>query len=226
MAENRAAFSLRRRRSLGFSKCRWLRTSFKVPSRSIFFFNRRSARSTDSPFLSLISVNSTHFLSGTEHGQDRPTRSARLVVKGGRIGTPRRGVKPGGRNRTNRNFDSHSYSYSYSYSANTSKSKSKMDAGRSRSTEGIDLSSRKRYRAFEPAGTSRTRKGRIRADSPLAVTLSGLAERVCYCWQTTTKKRVVAESGGENVAVLPAAVNVLTTAQLLTGAVSSSLPRS
>src|SRR6266545_8260668 len=58
MALKRAAFSLRRRRSLGFSKCRWLRTSFNVPSRSIFFFNRRSARSTDSPFFSLISVNS------------------------------------------------------------------------------------------------------------------------------------------------------------------------
>src|SRR6185503_18477783 len=57
MAEKRAAFILRRRRSLGFSKCRWLRTSFSVPSRSIFFFNRRNALSTDSPFLSLISVN-------------------------------------------------------------------------------------------------------------------------------------------------------------------------
>jgi len=63
MAEKRAAFILRRRRSLGFSKCRWLRTSFKVPSRSIFFFNRRNARSTDSPFLSLISVKFSHFLS-------------------------------------------------------------------------------------------------------------------------------------------------------------------
>jgi len=58
MAENRAAFSLRRRRSLGFSKCRWLRTTFNVPSRSILFFNRRSALSTGSPFLSLISVKS------------------------------------------------------------------------------------------------------------------------------------------------------------------------
>jgi len=56
MAENRAAFSLRRRFSLGFSKCRWLRTTFSVPSRSIFFFNRRSAFSTASPFLSFISV--------------------------------------------------------------------------------------------------------------------------------------------------------------------------
>ena len=56
MAENRAAFSLRRRRSLGFSKCRWLRTIFSVPSRSIFFFNRRRAFSTGSPFFSLISV--------------------------------------------------------------------------------------------------------------------------------------------------------------------------
>ena len=56
MAEKRAIFILRRRFSLGFSKCRWLRTSFSVPSRSIFFFNRRSAFSTDSPFFSLISV--------------------------------------------------------------------------------------------------------------------------------------------------------------------------
>src|ERR1043166_1581566 len=65
MAENRAAFSLRRRRSLGFSKCRWLRTTLSVPSRSIFFFNRRSAFSTDSPFFSLISVKLSHFLSET-----------------------------------------------------------------------------------------------------------------------------------------------------------------
>src|SRR5271165_3577089 len=63
MAENRAAFILRRLRSLGFSKCRWLRTTFNVPSRSIFFFNRRRAFSTGSPFFSLISVNSIHFLS-------------------------------------------------------------------------------------------------------------------------------------------------------------------
>src|SRR5712671_297031 len=63
MAENRAAFSLRRRRSLGFSKCRWLRATLRVPSRSTFFFNRRRAFSTGSPFLSLISVKSIHFLS-------------------------------------------------------------------------------------------------------------------------------------------------------------------
>ncbi len=63
MAEKRAAFSLRRRRSLGFSKCRWLRTIFNVPSRSILFFNRRRAFSTDSPFFSLISVKLSHFLS-------------------------------------------------------------------------------------------------------------------------------------------------------------------
>jgi hypothetical protein len=63
MAENRAAFSLRRRFALGFSKCRWLRTTFNVPSRSIFFFNRRKALSTGSPFLSLMSVKLYHFLS-------------------------------------------------------------------------------------------------------------------------------------------------------------------
>src|SRR5581483_198751 len=63
MAENRAAFSFRRRRSLGFSKCRLLRTVFSVPSRSIFFFNRRRALSTGSPRFSLISVKQIHFLS-------------------------------------------------------------------------------------------------------------------------------------------------------------------
>src|ERR1700691_1057031 len=63
IAEKRAAFILRRRRSLGFSKCRWLRTVLSVPSRSIFFFNRRRAFSTGSPFFSLISVKSIHFLS-------------------------------------------------------------------------------------------------------------------------------------------------------------------
>jgi hypothetical protein len=40
-----------------------LRTSFKVPSRSIFFFNRRNALSTGSPFFNLISVKNSHFLS-------------------------------------------------------------------------------------------------------------------------------------------------------------------
>src|SRR3954471_11887478 len=58
MAEKRATFILRRFFSLGFSKCRWLRTSFNVPSRSMRFFKRRKAFSTDSPFFSLISVNS------------------------------------------------------------------------------------------------------------------------------------------------------------------------
>jgi hypothetical protein len=57
MAENLAIFIFRRRLSLGFSKCRWLRTSFRVPSRSMRFFNRRKARSTGSPFFNLISVN-------------------------------------------------------------------------------------------------------------------------------------------------------------------------
>src|SRR5260370_41636061 len=89
MAEKRAAFSLRRRRSLGFSKCRWLRTTFKVPSRSIFFFRRRRALSTDSPFLSLISVNPTHLLSKMAvvstvlHGQcSASVRTDRVLGKG------------------------------------------------------------------------------------------------------------------------------------------------
>src|SRR6185312_8079624 len=63
MAENRAIFSLRRRLALGFSKRRLSRTALSVPSRSIFFFNRRNARSTGSPFFNLISVKTTHFLS-------------------------------------------------------------------------------------------------------------------------------------------------------------------
>src|SRR3954447_3411242 len=89
MAEKRAAFILRRLRSLGFSKCRWLRTSLSVPSRSIFFFNRRNALSTDSPFLSLISVNCTHFLSGASEGHWRSSPelgSMRRVRVAGRRG--------------------------------------------------------------------------------------------------------------------------------------------
>ena len=68
MAENRATFSLRRRFALGFSKRRLSRTALRVPSRSIFFFNRRNARSTGSPFFNLISVKSIHFLSKTDPG--------------------------------------------------------------------------------------------------------------------------------------------------------------
>ena len=64
MAEKRATFSLRRRFSLGFSNVRRLRTIFNVPSRSTFFLSRRNARSTGSPFFSLISVKGTHILSG------------------------------------------------------------------------------------------------------------------------------------------------------------------
>ncbi len=43
-----------------------MRTFFNVPSRSIFFLRRRRALSTGSPFLSLISVNPIHFLSGRD----------------------------------------------------------------------------------------------------------------------------------------------------------------
>src|SRR2546422_5499121 len=88
MAENRAAFSLRRRRSLGFSKCRWLRTSFRVPSRSIFFFNRRNARSTDSPFFNLISVNSNSLpLQDVQRSWKTHHEPPRRCVKGGTIET-------------------------------------------------------------------------------------------------------------------------------------------
>src|SRR6478735_1459947 len=83
MAEKRAAFSLRRRRSLGFSKCRLLRTTFNVPSRSTFFFNRRRALSTGSPFFSLISVKSrSHPLQMTQVAQttacDKPLGSGQI----------------------------------------------------------------------------------------------------------------------------------------------------
>src|SRR5262245_57039849 len=76
MAENRATFSLRRLRSLGFSKWRRARAVFNVPSRSTFFFNRRSARSTGSLFFSLISVKIVHFLS--YRGLSRPSWQAFL----------------------------------------------------------------------------------------------------------------------------------------------------
>ena len=78
MAENRAAFILRRRRSLGFSKCRRLRTCFIVPSRSIFFFMRRNARSTDSPFFNLISVKTDSLPLG-DFGIKTATRAARFA---------------------------------------------------------------------------------------------------------------------------------------------------
>ena len=100
MAENRAAFSLRRRRSLGFSKCRWLRTTFNVPSRSIFFFNRRSAFSTGSPFLSLISVKTLSLpLQRPRDTPDLHGRRSRLVRQyrvGGRrnLSTGKSGRKP------------------------------------------------------------------------------------------------------------------------------------
>src|SRR5207245_4706471 len=56
IAEKRAALVFRRFLALGFSKRRWSRTWSMVCSRSNFFFSRRSALSTGSPFLSLISV--------------------------------------------------------------------------------------------------------------------------------------------------------------------------
>src|SRR6266849_4419923 len=90
MAEKRAAFILRRLRSLGFSKCRWLRTSLSVPSRSIFFFNRRSALSTDSPFFNLISVRSIHFLSGTLEPTGQPSPVCRSSL------TPENNFRSGG----------------------------------------------------------------------------------------------------------------------------------
>lgn len=58
IAENFATFILRRRMALGFSYVRLARTSFRVFSRSTFFFRRRRARSIGSPFFSLISLKS------------------------------------------------------------------------------------------------------------------------------------------------------------------------
>ena len=92
MAENRAAFSFRRRFSLGFSKCRWLRTTRRVPSRSIFFFNRRKAFSTGSPFFNLISVKTSHFLSRL--GDGPASRPAVLENQAGRVGLGRAGCQP------------------------------------------------------------------------------------------------------------------------------------
>ena len=62
----RARAALRRRFSHGFSKCRFARMSRMMPSRSSFFFRRRRAFSTDSPFLILTSVvtKTNHLLSG------------------------------------------------------------------------------------------------------------------------------------------------------------------
>ena len=82
MAENRATFSLRRRVALGFSKRRLSRTALRVPSRSIFFFNRRNARSTGSPFFNLISVKSIHFLSENTRAEQP---SWRVPLLGGAV---------------------------------------------------------------------------------------------------------------------------------------------
>src|SRR6185312_6554903 len=80
MAEKRAIFSLRRRLALGFSKRRLSRTALRVPSRSIFFFNRRNARSTGSPFFNLISVKTIHFLS--KNPGERPSWLSALLGQG------------------------------------------------------------------------------------------------------------------------------------------------
>src|SRR3954468_20272860 len=79
MAEKRATFILRRFFSLGFSKWRWLRTSFKVPSRSMRFFKRRNAFSTDSPFFNLISVK-LDSLPSRRLGAQNPTIMARPAL--------------------------------------------------------------------------------------------------------------------------------------------------
>jgi len=85
MAEKRAAFSLRRRLALGFSKWRRLRTLRKVPSRSSFFFKRRRTLSTDSPFFSRISVNDSHFLSH-DLRTSRSMRASTLRSGSARVG--------------------------------------------------------------------------------------------------------------------------------------------
>jgi hypothetical protein len=97
MAENRAAFILRRRRSLGFSKCRRVRTCFNVPSRSILFFNRRKALSTGSLFFNLISLKPIHFLSQCRGhttpavtAGDYPVNACRLVFRWGGVNRQKR----------------------------------------------------------------------------------------------------------------------------------------
>jgi len=70
---NRAAFSFLRRFALGFSKRRCKRTCTRVCSRSSFFFRRRNALSTGSPFLRCTSDIATFGLN-PEFGRTRRER--------------------------------------------------------------------------------------------------------------------------------------------------------
>ena len=53
-----------------------------MPSRSTFFFSRRNARSTGSPFFNLISVNATHFLprAGKPHRRLPQNKRTRRII--------------------------------------------------------------------------------------------------------------------------------------------------
>lgn len=95
MALNFATFIWRRRFSLGFSKCRWFRTSLRVPSRSTFFFSRRNARSTGSPFFSLTSLTSRSHPFATSGRAPLPhgTRSRSLPALP--VGDPVRRIQQG-----------------------------------------------------------------------------------------------------------------------------------
>ena len=88
MAEKRATFSLRRRRSLGFSNCRRPRTTLSVPSRSTFFLSRRNARSTGSPFFSLISVNALTSFPGAGQKTVLPRFPLKIGKNQGGLFTP------------------------------------------------------------------------------------------------------------------------------------------
>jgi hypothetical protein len=96
IAENRAAFILRRLRALGFSNRRRMRNCCNVCSRSSFFFSRRMAFSTGSPFFNLISVMQTERLTPqkskryTNCGIPRPGASCsfRANSRNSRINSP------------------------------------------------------------------------------------------------------------------------------------------
>jgi len=94
MAENRAIFIFRRFFSLGFSKCRWFRTSFRVPSRSIFFFSRRRALSTGSPFFNRISVKTLSLPLHADPGSGRHPLPASSARQGGHATDRDAGCQP------------------------------------------------------------------------------------------------------------------------------------
>src|SRR4029078_11212514 len=117
-----AAFSLRVRRSLGFSKCWWRRRSARTPAFSHFFLKRRRALSKDSPSFTLIpgkklpplcpgSLQLEKQVTAGRADGERQGAKSRVAVYGGRLASvktrpqkpPRR---PTGRPRPRRRFRS------------------------------------------------------------------------------------------------------------------------